>query len=486
MRISEILNKVEFISFSGNSNKNITDIHYDSRQIVPGCCFTAIEGSRFNGNNFIGDAVSRGAEMVVSCNESDRNYKNPAWLRVKNVRKTLGVLSEIIFNYPLREKNVIGVTGTNGKTSVVSMIYGIKKRIEKPVKIGTLGMEINNIHKKSFLTTPEISDLFRFLSIDCNNNFDSVIMEVSSAALAMNRVENIEFSQAVFTNFSGDHLDFHGNMNSYFEAKLSLFDRLSGNGTAVLNIEDPMSDKIIDRINSKFITYGFNKNADVYPIDYKLSMNGIEAKIETPAGMIRIDCPLLGRINLLNILAAVASSTVSEVRIVDIEDGISGFQQITGRLNVVYKNDFTVLVDYAHTDDALKNLLISLRELTEKRIILIFGAGGSRDKTKRPRMGRAACEYSDFVIVTSDNPRNEDPMEIISDIKKGFLDGFSEYVVEANRKKAISAAISEADPGDIVVIAGKGHEDYQIFKERTIHFDDREVVTSIIKEGFSA
>jgi len=307
-------------------------------------------------------------------------------------------------------------------------------------------------------------------------------MEVSSVALRLYRVEDIKFSQGIFTSFSGDHLDFHKTMEDYLESKIVLFKKLQPNDRAVINIDDPHAFKIIEQLNCKYLTYGFSKDADVRPLEYKCSISGIQALLETPGGELKIRSSLLGRINLLNIMAAVTSAIIKGISFENIAAAVEEFKPIKGRLDFAYKNDFFVLIDYAHTDKALESLLQSLKEIAAGRIIVVFGAGGSRDKTKRPRMGKAASIIADFVVVTSDNPRKEEPEAIIEDIMEGFDPAFKDFIIEIEREKAIKKALNMAAKGDLVVVAGKGHEDYQIFKDKTIHFDDYEVVRKLMKK----
>lgn len=479
IRAVDLLNGVEMIDLYGSPEIFISGIFYDSRKVTEGGCFIAIEGYKDDGNRYIKDAVMNGAFMIISEKSPEKIYKNVTWVKLKEIRKAYSRIVSNFYKDPLKGKYVIGVTGTNGKTTVVSLINRIVSEVSGTVKIGTLGMECGNQKTDSKLTTPESGDIFSFLSEECKNNFDTLIMEVSSAALSQGRVEGIVFSQAVFTNLSGDHLDFHGSMDEYFSAKLSLFKNLSPESWSVINFDDKKASSIIREINSKYITYGFSDEADVFPVKYRFDLNGIEAEIMSPKGVISVRSSLIGKVNLSNILAAAASSIVKNIPIGIIEKAIEGFDQVEGRLQFAYRKEFSVIVDYAHSDDSLKNLLLSVKDLTGGKLILVFGAGGSRDRSKRPRMGGIAAKYADTVIVTSDNPREEDPMEIISEIIQGFPKKFNKFVVEADRKKAIEKGIKEAKSSDIVVIAGKGHEKYQIFADKTIHFDDFEVVENI-------
>jgi len=479
IRIKELLRGIETIEVHGNTDLNITGITHDSRMIKEGYCFVAISGYKEDGNKYVRDAVSRGARLVISETGVPDGINGFTWVQLKNIRRAFSVMSLNFYGDPLRGKYVVGVTGTNGKTTVVSLIEAIFSRVGKTVKFGTLGAWFGTRGQKGSLTTPEAGELYKFLADECKGDFDNVVMEVSSVALELERVAGIEFSQAIFTNLSGDHLDFHPDMASYFDSKMSLFRSLPPSKWAVINIDDERGSAIVELIDSKYITYGFSSEADVRPLSYSLNSKGIAAVISTPAGEISIETGLIGRINLLNILAAIASAIIRNIEFNVIRAALSGFKPVRGRLDMVYTNDFSVMIDYAHTDNALENLLSSLKELNFRKLILVFGAGGSRDSTKRPRMGAVAAKYADRVIVTSDNPRDEDPVVIIDQIVAGFPKGFTSYRVEPDRETGIKAGIDSAEKGDIVVIAGKGHEDYQILGKKIIHFDDYEVVRKL-------
>ena len=480
--LRDLLKGVDILTHMGELNKKISGISFDSRKIKENNCFIAIKGFKNEGLNYLEEAIKKGANSVISQNKPLKKNKNITWVQVKNDRKVLSQIASRFYNNPSERMNVIGVTGTNGKTTVTSIINAILNKHEKSAKIGTLGMSYENIFRKTELTTPESTDIFNFLSevevLGCKN----VAIEVSSVALKLNRVDNINFSQCIFTSFSGDHLDFHKSMEDYFESKLKLFKNLSSNDWAIVNIDDSSSAQVLDELNCKYLTYGFSNNADIKPIKYKFSLNGIKAIVQTPKGKIEIESLLIGRVNLSNLLAAISSALISGISFDGIISAIKDFKPVRGRLDFTYKNDFLVLIDYAHTDNALETLLKSLREIVSKRVILVFGAGGSRDKTKRSRMGKVASKNADFVVVTSDNPRNEEPKKIIEDIIKGFNKDFINFQIEVEREKAIRKAISIAKKGDCVVIAGKGHEDYQIFNDRVIHFDDYEIVNKFLRE----
>jgi len=480
MKIADLLEGIETINISGSLDVEISGISYDSRKVKNGDCFMAISGYKDDGNKYITNAIESGAKLIISEMGNNIGSTDISWVRLKDIRKAFAQISMNFYKNPLKDKYVVGVTGTNGKSTVIAIIESIFSKRMDTVKIGTLGFWCGRKGRNTSLTTPEACEIYEFLTKECRGNFENVVMEVSSVALELKRVEGIEFSQAIFTNFSGDHLDFHNDMDNYFDSKLELFRSLSSDKWAIINIDDERSKLIIEAINSKCITFGFSEEADVKPITYKLSADGINAIISTPAGNLKIESQLVGRVNLQNILAAIASSIVKNIGFDEISAALKDFKAVKGRIDTIYKNNFNVIIDYAHTDNALENLLGSIKELNFRKIILVFGAGGSRDTTKRPRMGAVAACYADEIIVTSDNPRDEDPELIIKQIVAGFPKNFNSYQIEIDRKKGIALAMKKAGKGDIVIIAGKGHEDYQIIGSKTIHFDDYEIVRNYI------
>lgn len=488
--LKTLLKEVEILQCRGSLDIEITGICHDSRLVKKGFCFVAIKGFEADGLNYVQEAVARGAVAVVSQVPPLSVFESINWVQVTNDRRALSRISAEFYGGLSKEMTVIGVTGTNGKTTVVSLIAAILSQTADTGLIGTMGMSILkgsgndriDLSKKTSLTTPEAPEIHAFISEAHANGCRHMVMEVSSVALNLLRVEDVHFSQGIFTSFSGDHLDFHHTMDEYFESKLRLFRMLSSDDWAVINIDDRRSGKILEALECKYLTYGLSPDADVRPVHYTLSLDGIEAALQTPKGEFEIKSQLVGRVNLSNILAAVSSAIIQGISFGQICSGINLFKPVKGRLNFVYKNDFSVMIDYAHTDNALENLLTSLREIVPGRIILVFGAGGSRDRTKRPRMGEVASANADFIVVTSDNPRKEKPEKIIRDIVDGFEPGFRAYIIDADRERAIRRALDFARKDDLVVIAGKGHEDYQIFADRTIRFDDFEVVSRLLKD----
>lgn len=474
--LDELLGKQESLAWRGELHVPVSGIEFDSRKIKKNNCYVSIKGFVKDGIAYVSDAIANGAVAVVSIHPPPQDHSQVTWVQVKNDRRALGAMANRFFNDPSKDLQVIGVTGTNGKTTTVGLIQALLNGEAKTAAIGTLGMNFPGFGQGTKLTTPEAPELFAFMAEAVKAGCANLVMEVSSAALSLNRVDDIAFVQAIFTSFSGDHLDFHRTMENYFEAKLSLFKKLGSDHWAIINGDDAAGPRIIRELDCRYLTFGFSEQADIRPLKYAFSLEGVKAVLQTPRGRIEIQSRLLGRFNLLNIMAAVGSALVKGLPAERISAALEAFAPVKGRVNIAHAGDFLVVVDYAHTDDALENLLRAFREITRGRLILVFGAGGSRDKTKRPRMAQVASRFADWVVVTSDNPRQEEPQAIIADIVAGFAGGFASFSTETDRRAAIEKALDMATKGDVVLIAGKGHEDYQIFKDRTVHFDDFEVV----------
>ncbi len=480
MKLSELLSQVRVLE-PAQGDPEIFGISYDSRKVNPGDCFVAVKGFRRDGIQFLDNAIQRGAVAVITESPPPEGPPPVAWVQVVDDRAALSRVAANLLGNEAGGVRIIGVTGTNGKTTVASLTAAIFARSAPVGLSGTLGMQFLGIgdgvtEHPSRLTTPESVDLFTFASHLSRLGGKYLVMEASSAAITLKRVADIPFSMGIFTTFSGDHLDFHQDMESYFRTKLSLFQNLGQHEWAVINVDDPMSERIIPELECRYITYGFHPNADVKPLDYSFSLERINARLKTPVGELAVHASLVGRVNLLNIMASVAAAVVFHVPLEVISAAVKEMSAVSGRLEVVHRGRFAVLVDYAHTDNALLSLLQSVKELVTGKVILVFGAGGDRDTTKRPRMGRVAAENADLLFVTSDNPRSEDPHRIISEITAGFPMGFTGFQVEVDRLRAIHAALEAAAPGDVVVLAGKGHEDYQEINGRITDFSDAAVV----------
>lgn len=485
MKIKDLLPKIHYISFNGNEESFISGITNYSKEVRENYIFVAVKGERYDGHDFIDEAIKLGANTVVS-ERRPKLSKDVNWLRVKDVREALWEISVILYQNPGSKVKLIGVTGTNGKTTTTHIIEHIFKRVG--FQTGLLGTIYSRWGEKlipAHLTTPESPHINRMLKEMVEDGVTICVMEVSSHSLCMKRVDGLNFKCAVFTNLTHDHLDFHKNMKSYFDAKKRLFELLDKReGYGIVNIDDPWGRKLSREIKAPLLFYGLGKDAHIFPIDYKLSSEGIEAELSTPSGEIEISSPLLGKPNLYNILASVGVALAFNLGKEDIKKAIREFRGVKGRFEIVENSlGFKVMVDYAHSDDALRNLLQTVSELKPKRIIVVFGAGGDRDRKKRPKMGEVAGKFADIPIITSDNPRSEDPLAIIREIEAGLKrSGNKNYIVIPDRREAIYKAISIAEEGDFVILAGKGHEEYQIIGNERIPFSDREVAMSALEE----
>ncbi len=462
----------------------VKGITYDSRRAGPGSVFVAMRGLVADGNAFVPQAAGRGAIAIVSEGEPRADVRVP-WLRVTDARAALAVIADAFFGHPSGEMSVVGITGTNGKTTTAYLVSEIFTQAGiKCGMAGTILYRVGEEDRQASRTTPEASDMQQLLREMVDRGCGACAMEVSSHALALKRVDLITFRAAVFTNLTRDHLDFHGDMEAYFATKRRLFDLLPPDGVAVVNVDDPRGRSLVDT-GRRTITYGIDRAADVTPGALSFSLDGLRFDANTPGGRVAVASRLVGRPNVYNIRAATAAAVGLEIPVEAIERGLASLAGVPGRFEIVSSADdqITVVVDYAHTDDALKNLLETARPLAPKRLITVFGCGGDRDRSKRPLMGAVVARLSDLVIVTSDNPRSEEPERIIEDIMRGIQPaaeraraaGPRRHLKIVERRQAIERAITLAEPGDMVLIAGKGHERTQIIGERTLPFDDAAV-----------
>jgi UDP-N-acetylmuramoyl-L-alanyl-D-glutamate--2,6-diaminopimelate ligase len=483
MRLKDVLAGVPLLSFNGDETEDIQGIAYSSKNAQPGFLFAALKGVKKDGIEYVEEALLNGAVAVLSDQAKPENFPK-TWIQVSDTREALALSSANFYSHPSQKMKVIGITGTKGKTTITYILEEIlKKSSFTPGVIGTISYRGPGMNVSAALTTPEALDIQRILSEMHAHGVTHCFMEVSSHALDLKRVIGIEFDVVVFVNLSGDHLDYHQTMEKYFEAKRRLFFLNHKKRTAVVNGDDPWGKKLILQLSKGTKTYGLDPGAMVRGENFVLNEKGIEVTVIYPEGHFSISSPLLGKPNLYNILASMAVALTLNLPISAIQKGIASLTGVPGRFEKIENSfGFHVFVDYAHTDDALKNLLETVREFNPKRIILIFGAGGDRDKTKRPRMGEAAGTLSDWAIITSDNPRSEDPLAIISDIEKGIKKtGTQNYEIIPDRRAAIEHALSIGEKGDYILVAGKGHEDYQILGDKTIHFDDAEVIREILE-----
>jgi UDP-N-acetylmuramoyl-L-alanyl-D-glutamate--2,6-diaminopimelate ligase len=468
------------------SQLDIQGLEYDSRRVQPGSLFFAFPGSRTDGREFARDAVARGA-VAVACESAAPDDFPAPWIEVEHGRQALAVAARNYYHHPDERIALTGITGTNGKTTTSYLIDSILRAAGKTTAlIGTIEYHLAGRVLPAVNTTPESLDLNRlFTELEAAGGTHAT-MEVSSHALALGRVYGLQFHTAIFTNLTRDHLDFHQTMENYFAAKQMLF---SGAGApppvwAVLNRDDEWCRRVEIPRQSEVLWFGLGQGATVRARHISSNLQGLRFELQSRKVRFMVESPLLGRINVYNILAACCTGLSYGFDPDIIAAGIAQCRAVPGRFERVDEGQpFGVVVDYAHTDDALKNTIAVARGLAPKRIITLFGCGGDRDRAKRPLMGKAAAENSDFVVLTSDNPRSEDPLAIMNDALVGIRRTDVPLVVEPDRATAIARAIKEARPGDIVILAGKGHETYQVLKDRTIAFDDREVARGVLR-GF--
>ncbi len=469
----------------------VSGVTFDSRQAGPGTLFVCIPGFQVDGHDFARRAVEQGAVALVVERPLEGIPADVVQIQVDDCRRRLGLLAARFYNYPAARLSTVGITGTNGKTSTAFLCEAVlEKAGQAPGLIGTIRAKVGEEERAVKNTTPEASDLQELLKDMVEAGNRSVVMEVSSHALTLHRVGGIEFDVAVFTNLSQDHLDFHGDMQEYFQAKRKLFNCLGSDWSrsappyAVLNLDDPRTSQILSDLKVPYITYGFAEDAHVRATDLEFSPEGSRFTVKTPIGDARVHLRLAGAFNVSNALAAIGVGLARRVDLDVAVQALADLEGVPGRFELVREGqDFTVLVDYAHTPDGLENVLAAAREVTAGRLICLFGCGGDRDKTKRAPMGAIAARYADQVFLTSDNPRSEDPLSILEQVEVGLLseDPELDYIKDVDRAEAIAAAVASARAGDTVVIAGKGHERVQVFADHEVVFDDREVARKAIR-----
>ena len=477
MQLKKLLAAIPTASIVGSTDRDVAGLAYDSRRVQRDTLFVALRGEKTDGHQFVDQAVERGATVIVY----DREAKTPhaTLVRVENARHAMADLAAAFYNRPVRRLKMAGVTGTNGKTTTTFLLKHIcEKTGMRCGLIGTVRYEIGERILPAVRTTPESLELQELLAQMVNSGCKAAAMEVSSHAIAQERTRGLEFDVAVFTNLTQDHLDFHGTMEAYFESKLKLFTGLASQehkkkAAAVVNLDDRYGEKIIERLGNEVpvVTYGLGARADFRASNYRPEFTGTSYQLDAHGKSYLVRVPLIGRFNVANSLAALAAANSLGIPLRDAILSLGKAPQVPGRLEAVpAKRQFQVFVDYAHTPDALLNVLKTVRELSPRKVICVFGCGGDRDRAKRPLMAHAADQNADFSIITSDNPRKEDPEAIIAEVEKGFRSERYEKITD--RAQAIARAISLAQPRDIVVIAGKGHETYQEFADHTIPFDD--------------
>jgi UDP-N-acetylmuramoyl-L-alanyl-D-glutamate--2,6-diaminopimelate ligase len=462
----------------------VRGLEYDSRRVEPGFLFFAFPGSRTDGRQFAQDAVARGALAVASESEAPAPLAG-RWVHVEHGRQALSLAARNFYGKPDEQLAITGITGTNGKTTTAYLIDSVLRAAgHVTAMIGTIEYHLAGRVLKAVNTTPESLDLVRLFAELGQAAGTHATMEVSSHALALNRVYGLHFHTAVFTNLTRDHLDFHGTMEAYFAAKQTLFDGAGGPPPpfAVLNRDDEYARRLKIDPKTQVFWYGLGQDAGLRARHISSGFQGLKFDVQNGKLRFSVESPLIGKINVYNILAACGAGLSYGLAPETIALGIRNLRAVPGRFERVdLGQPFSVVVDYAHTDDALRNVIAVARGLNPKRVITLFGCGGDRDRTKRPLMGQAAAEASDFVVLTSDNPRSEDPLAIMNDALVGIRRTDVPHVVEPDRAAAIARTIKEAREGDIVILAGKGHESYQVLKDRTIDFDDRQVAREVLK-----
>jgi UDP-N-acetylmuramoyl-L-alanyl-D-glutamate--2,6-diaminopimelate ligase len=483
MTLRELIPGLNARSVTGDLDTEILGLAYDSRQVSTGHLFFAIRGTRLDGNRFMPRAIAKGAVAVVSALHPVEGVEMP-WIQVADERAAMATIAGNFYGHPTKDLHLIGVTGTNGKTTTTYIVESILQAAGAPTAVlGTIEYRGPAFEFAAERTTPEAPDLERLFRQVVDAGWRHAVMEVSSHAIEMKRVAGLHFEIAVFTNLSRDHLDFHGDMESYFRTKRKLFEGLTGVRPRfmVLNADDSRYENLRSIDPTRVISYGMEVASDIHPVRYQFGWEATDVMFKTPIGELTVRTYLMGKANLFNIGAAIGVGVALDIPPDVITRGIEGLRHVPGRFELVNAGQpFRVIVDYAHTDDALEKVLKSARQITSGRLIVVFGCGGERDRTKRPVMGEVAARESDYAIVTSDNPRSEDPIAIIKEIEEGMKG--SDYRVEVDRRRAIRLALAEAKEGDTVLIAGKGHETYQTIGTTVHPFDDRAVAKELLHE----
>jgi UDP-N-acetylmuramoyl-L-alanyl-D-glutamate--2,6-diaminopimelate ligase len=503
MQLQHLLQDLDISHLHGDTDRQVRALAYHSNEVIEGSLFVAIPGTETDGHDYVKQAIDRGATTVV-VERPLQPIAGATILVVTNTRAALASLASRFYGFPSRDLSVIGITGTNGKTTTAYMLESILAASGGQVGvIGTVNIRYPGFEKQATITTPESLDLQRILREMLDVGVTHVVLEVSSHGLDLHRVDNTSFTVGLFTNLSQDHLDFHGSMENYFAAKSLLFSQILQNheataALAVINADDLWGQRLCAGVSGPLLRYGLTAAADIRAEKVQCDFSGIRALLQTPKGELEVQSPLLGRLNLYNLLAAAAVAVGLDLPLDAVATGMEGLIWVPGRLERIPTDlGFHVLVDYAHTPDALEKALGSLRELQFKRTICVFGCGGDRDRDKRPLMGEAAARTADLVVITSDNPRSEVPEHILEDIETGIrplgypklspplewgLDSEQGYIVVVDRREAIRLAISLACEGDVVYIGGKGHENHQILGSKRIDFDDRLVAAEALAE----
>lgn len=482
MKLKDLLKGIKHSVLKGDINIDISSVEYDSRKVVSGSLFVAIKGYETDGHLYIQKAIEAGARAVILEEETTVKFNNDlVIIKVDNSRKSLGFISSNFFGNPGGKLKIIGVTGTNGKTSITYFLKSILKEAGYKVGIiGTIENQIEDIVYESAVTTPESRDIQELLAKMVEVGCEYCVMEASSHALYLDRVAAIPFKTAIFTNLTQDHLDFHKDFTEYLNAKKILFTYISDDGFSILNADDKTYEEISNMAGGKVVSYSISRDSQYKASNINLDINGTSFNLINNEKSKKISLKMIGEFSIYNSLAAIAAAHELGIEFSIIQEGLRKVS-VNGRFQLIESNkDFAVVVDYAHTPDGLYNVLSTAKKITNGKVICVFGCGGDRDKKKRPIMGKVAGEISDYLIITSDNPRTEDPVKIIDMVEIGVKETPAKYIKITNRKEAIAYAIEMAKAGDIVIIAGKGHEDYQIIGKTKYPFSDYEIAEKIL------
>ncbi|BBB93266.1 MAG TPA: UDP-N-acetylmuramoyl-L-alanyl-D-glutamate--2,6-diaminopimelate ligase [Methylomusa anaerophila] len=495
-QLQKLIELLPDVTVTGSPDRIIESITYDSRRVTPGALFICLTGNKVDGHNYIIDAYDKGAVAVLVEKNFPQTIEGLTVIKVASTRAAMQQIAPYFFDYPGRKLRIIGITGTNGKTTTTYLIRQIL--MQAGYKVGLIGT-IQTIIGEQVLpvknTTPDVIDLQSILADMVTQGMDYAVMEVSSHALALNRVAGCEFDVGVFTNITQDHLDFHENFDNYIEAKAKLFRSLGSpdsskyRKTAVINLDDAAGEIMLKSTACSVISYGVEHPAELMAREIKVKANGASFEIAGSHGRIPLNLKITGMFNVYNVLGAIGAAVAEGIDKAIIMPALESFESVPGRFELVQAGQpYTVIVDYAHTPDGLENVLKTAKQFARNKVLVVFGCGGDRDRTKRPIMGKTAVKYADIIIATSDNPRTENPEDILKDVEVGIKEAMAsfgdtkQYEIIVDRRQAIQYALKLAREQDIILIAGKGHETYQILKDRTIDFDDREIAREIIGE----
>ena len=480
MKLEALMNGISFECVCGDMTQEIDHIIYDSRIKTKSGLFIAIEGFKTDGHQFIQKAVENGAKALLVQKDITCDVEGITVLKTANTRSAMAQIANNAYERPSEQFELVGVTGTNGKTSITFLLGQILEAYGKKIGIiGTIENRIGDCILKAERTTPESVDLQALFKKMVESQVDCTLMEVSSHALDLNRVDGSNFEVGIFTNLTQDHLDFHHTMENYAKAKAKLFTKCK---VGIINTDSDYVDLICKDATCKLLTYGVDHEADYHATNIHIHAGGVAYTLMCPQGTFEVKVPIPGKFTVYNTLAVIAAASNLNIPMTHIIETLENVKGVPGRVQSFSSiQGYSVLVDYAHTPDGLENVLATIKEFVKGRVITVFGCGGDRDKTKRPIMGAIAAKYSDEVIITSDNPRTENPLQILDEVEVGVKDQGVAYIKIEDRKEAILTALRKAQKDDVVLIAGKGHENYQILKDRIIHFDDSEIVNAYLQ-----